>query len=87
MYGTVIDSFVFIYYTSEITMTNATIERKTYTLDEVDALDEMLPLDAAAWQMLEHPNLLYQACRHYLTWYPDAWDKLANEQKLSNKNQ
>ena len=55
-----------------ITMTNATIKRKAYTLDEVDALDEMLPLDAAAWQLLEHPYLLYQACRHYLTWYPDA---------------
>ena len=67
-----------------IAMTNATIERKTYTLDEVDALDEMLPLDAAAWQMLEHPNLLYQACRHCLTWHPAAWDKLANEQKFSN---
>ena len=67
-----------------IIMTNATIERKTYALDEVDTLDEMLPLDAAAWQMLEHPNLLCQACRHYLTWHPAAWDKLANEQKFSN---
>ena len=78
-----IRSFVSINCTTMIIMTNATIERKTYTLGEVDTLDECFRLT----QLLDKCWSIRTFCTKLVATIDlvsRCLGQLANEQKFSN---
>ena len=58
-------------------MTCITPTTKRFTLDEIDALDVMSPKEDVALMMMDCPELLWDACLHYLNFRPDRWEEIA----------